>query len=58
MDREYLLTYETKIEISDKTKVTIKTYEWFESEEEMNNFVEENNIEPIEKFYAPNVFEV
>lgn len=54
MNRNYLLTYETEFCISGIPQRTIKTYEWFEDEEEMNDFIEENNIKPIEKFYIPN----
>lgn len=51
MDRKYLLTYEKEIKVLGVSQGTIKTYEWFEDEEEMNDFIEENNIKPIEKFY-------
>ncbi|HDK7194960.1 TPA: hypothetical protein PTV74_003268 [Clostridium botulinum] len=56
MNREYLLTYEKEIEILGLgvAQSRIKTYEWFEDEEEMNDFIEENDIKPIEKLYVPN----
>ncbi|NCI19752.1 hypothetical protein EJM73_08950 [Clostridium botulinum] len=46
MNREYLLTYEKEIEILGLgvSQGTIKTYEWFEDEEEMNDFIEENDV--------------
>jgi hypothetical protein len=49
MDRNYLLTYEKEIKILGVSQGIIKTYEWFEDEEEMNIFTEENSIKPIEK---------
>lgn len=55
MDRKYLLTYETEFCISGMPQRIIKTYEWFEDEEEMNDFIKENDIKPIEKFYIENV---
>lgn len=56
MNREYLLTYEKEIEILGLgvAQCPIKTYEWFDDEEEMNDFIEKNDIKPIEKLYVPN----
>lgn len=51
MGRRYLLTYDKEVRVLGVTQYTIKTYEWFEDEDEMNDFIEENNIKPIEKLY-------
>ena len=49
MDRNYLLTYDKEISILGNKMYTVKTYEWFEDEDEMNDFIEDWDIEPIEK---------
>jgi hypothetical protein len=51
MDRRYLLTYDKEISILGHKMYSIKTYEWFEDEEEMNMFIEDYDIVPIEKVY-------
>lgn len=58
MDKKYFLTYDMEIKILGAIQDTIKTYEWFEDEEEMNEFIEENNIKPIEKLYIANFIRV
>jgi hypothetical protein len=51
MDKRYLLTYDKEITYFGQVMWNVKTYEWFEDEEEMNDFIEEWDITPIEKFY-------
>lgn len=58
MDRKYLLTYEKEIKVLGVLQGTIGIYGWFENEEEMNDFIEENNIKPIEKLYIANAIDL
>ena len=58
MDKKYFLTYDKEISVLGIPQGIIKTYEWFEDEEEMNEFIEENDIIPIEKLYIPNFIRV
>ncbi|MYL32407.1 hypothetical protein GLW08_06505 [Pontibacillus yanchengensis] len=43
---EYLLTYNAS------------SYEWFDSEEELKEFVEENDLTSYEALYIPHAYEV
>jgi hypothetical protein len=51
MDRRYLLTYDKEIKILGQNMYSVKTYEWFEDEYEMNDFIDDWDITPIEKLY-------